>query len=776
MKLHHIYILFFFFCVSCSNHYKKKLEPVDIIPDHHHTIIKLNSTTNLNNSLITGQIKIDSVLQLTKFIETNAPIYYSFSEKNASLVTTYTDSLILRDSILGFKTVKINSRDILKTTHQKDTIYHKRVDSLYFVSKNFELVNAINENINPELRTYFSTTNKESSLSILFRNKEKNEFLLNQNNTNALKYEIIDIQSDAKKLIFNGIAKSTDSTFSLNAFKNTIPQKFNLANIIPNDAISFQRIAFDDYSIFSENLKNLRLNIENLQPSVFDLSNEIAQIEVNTGKAIAINFLDTEVIKTEIDQNSIAETYKGIPIFNFQKSDIFSQNLQPFITQKNVSYGFTFQNVAVFSDDLIVLKEIISSKLNNNVLAESEEFKNSNQELASASSYIIYKNKKGLADYLGKNTEGYNISVVQYIYDTDFAHINGIYSKYKKGGVKNSVSEDFSFKISNEILAEPQTIKNHITGGRDIVIQDVTNTLYQISNSGRIIWKRKIDGPILGKIEQIDSYKNGRFQIAFATKNRIYVIDRKGKDVGLFPIKFNDDITQPLSVFDYDKRKKYRLLVTQNNQLLMYDTKGKRVKGFKYKKGANKITSQPKHFRINSKDYIVFSQGEKLEILNRQGKQRIAVNEAIEFSNSEIFNYKNTFTTKAKNGYLAQVDTRGKLKLSNYNLKPKSELTSTSKTLVTLTENELKINTKTIDLDFGNYTAPRIFYLNDKIYITITDLQARKVWVYDSQAKLLTNFPVYGTSSAIIEKLEKNKDISLITQSDNQSVIVYKIN
>ena len=46
---------------------------------------------------------------------------------------------------------------------------------------------------------------------------------------------------------------------------------------------------------------------------------------------------------------------------------------------------------------------------------------------------------------------------------------------------------------------------------------------------------------------------------------------------------FKDEITQPLAVFDYDKQRNYRFLITQNKNLLMYDSKGKAVKGFKYK-------------------------------------------------------------------------------------------------------------------------------------------------------------------------------------------------
>ena len=68
------------------------------------------------------------------------------------------------------------------------------------------------------------------------------------------------------------------------------------------------------------------------------------------------------------------------------------------------------------------------------------------------------------------------------------------------------------------------------------------------------------------------------------------------------PLKFKDEISQPLAVFDYDKNRNYRFLVTQGSDLLMYNGKGKQVKGFSYN-SKSKIKTSPKHMRFKSKDY-----------------------------------------------------------------------------------------------------------------------------------------------------------------------------
>ena len=171
----------------------------------------------------------------------------------------------------------------------------------------------------------------------------------------------------------------------------------------------------------------------------------------------------------------------------------------------------------------------------------------------------------------------------------------------------------------------------------------------------------------------------------------------------------------------------------------------------------------------------MFGAGETLKILNRQGDNRINVKNKIRFSDNTVYLYQNKFTTTNTLGELIQVDTKGGLSSKNLNLGDKHNIATTSKTLVSLRENRLLIKSRTIDLDYGDYTEPRIFYLNDKIYVTTTDLQSKKVYLFDSQAKSIPNFPVFGTASATLEKLDGERGLELITQSDEKTIVVYKL-
>ena len=49
------------------------------------------------------------------------------------------------------------------------------------------------------------------------------------------------------------------------------------------------------------------------------------------------------------------------------------------------------------------------------------------------------------------------------------------------------------------------------TKQKDIVVQDIKNQLYLISNQGVVRWKKKISAPIIGGVKQIDLFKISKF-------------------------------------------------------------------------------------------------------------------------------------------------------------------------------------------------------------------------------------------------------------------------
>ena len=310
----------------------------------------------------------------------------------------------------------------------------------------------------------------------------------------------------------------------------------------------------------------------------------------------------------------------------------------------------------------------------------------------------------------------------------------------------------------------------------DLVLQDQQNKLYLFSNTGTLYWKKQLSGPILGPVIQVDLYKNKRLQMAFRTPNRFQILDRNGNLVPPFDIKLGQSEI-PLSVFDYDRNRNYRFVVEEKNRLRMYDNSGSTVKGFRSRTLSKPLMYPLKHIRLGAKDYIVLhSEDGSIRLLNRQGEERVKIKNTLKTSNNSIFSYRNSFTTTDEKGNLIQIDQKGNVVSTPLELSPGHQIDMSTKSLVTLSDNILTIKGIPVTLPYGNYTPPKLFYLNNTIYVTTTDKDAEKVYLFYSNGLAVDGFPVYGIGPADLSNADDDKALELVVQVDTNGFMIYQIN
>ena len=73
-----------------------------------------------------------------------------------------------------------------------------------------------------------------------------------------------------------------------------------------------------------------------------------------------------------------------------------------------------------------------------------------------------------------------------------------------------------------------------------VIIQDESNKLYSISKNKQFNWTRNLNSSIIGNISQGDFFKNNKIQMLFNTRDKIYQLDRYGRDVEKFPLKIKE--------------------------------------------------------------------------------------------------------------------------------------------------------------------------------------------------------------------------------------------
>ena len=796
---------------ACQSDKTNSSSPESLIPDNTSLAIKIDNVEAFRDQLLKNQLLSDigedpvfeyfkKHLNILEGLRDPEKLWLTVSEsplengnRAISLILPYHDSIFKLDSLKNVtqETLTSNRGKVFKTTLDSTVFFSQKIGDFLFVSSNQGLVEKAQEakeghSLFQELQTI---TQPEQQLSLLATSDFINSkwILADSSTVEFSKSTVLNVDIFQNEVKFNGVTRNTDSLETLiDVFKNTLPQSMSLTAIAPADVVFLKSLSFDSFETFHKNLQQIKDLELSDAPSILQNCTEAGSIQFNDKQgAFILKMIDAETTMETYASLLPIDSYRSVPIYKIQDEGLFSEVFSPFLNTGNAQTIALVDDFVILSDSAATIQHIISSYQNHNVLQNNASFSKLMENIGRESSLFIYaegEHLSTLVEQLAGNSKLSNAAfkntsaAVQYVMDSGFSHVNGLIRNGSSTNGNGGISEEFSLSLDSELLTDPQFVKNHRNGEMDIIVQDINNTLYLISNEGKIYWKKTLEGKILGKISQIDILKNGRLQLVFSTKNRVYLLDRNGKDLGKFPLKFNDDITQPLSVFDYDNNKKYRLLVTQNNTLLMYDKQGNLVKGFKFRGDGSTISSQPQHFRVQGKDYIVFSQGNKLKVLSRTGKTRIDVKDELNFSENGIFLHENNFTTTSSSGELVQLAMNGRVKKENLQLENSHQMTASSKTLVTRSNNVLKIRGHSTEINYGDFTDPQIFYIDDKIYVGLTDLQTKKVYLFDSLARPISNFPVYGYSSIDLGNMDRDGSLEMVTKGNDNSIIVYEIN
>jgi hypothetical protein len=74
-------------------------------------------------------------------------------------------------------------------------------------------------------------------------------------------------------------------------------------------------------------------------------------------------------------------------------------------------------------------------------------------------------------------------------------------------------------------------------------------------------------------------------------------------------------------------------------------------------------------------------------------------------------------------------------------------------------------------MTYGNYSKPKIF-LNDLIQITNND--ENKLYLFDIDGSIKSNFPIFGSGQADITKNKKNEKL-IAVKGDEKEILVYSL-
>ena len=785
---------------GCTNGDKTVGDPVDYLAPDASSFLKIANPIQLKTDLKANSLLNTTIHPILNYISTSEilsawpsqhPFYFSQTGKGETASFVFTKALdslsFALDAIPNIVIEKstIKELTIQKIVLNKDSLFTAKKDSVLILSTSRQGLASVLDKKEYSLNT---------ALKKLLRVPQEGD-LISYGTTSLYPEGLVQpdenyvsksIQVLPDGIQISGVLKSKDSSL-LDAFKGQIPQESKIASMLPKDFMFARGITFSDPALLITTLKKQKQDSSaTVVHPLLETVTEIAEVSFLNGNTLVMSSIDTSqsLASIEFDVKTL-EIFRDVTIYESNLYTVITPSFQPFLSEKPYKFLFLLDGFVVSTDNLELAKNMISAFQNKNVLAQTAYYKLTNTQLLSNASYYVLGQKDEVVKMTNavlnndapiKTISKYPLAVLQYSYDTSFAHLNFVAKEISRTQqTAGTVTQKFTTTLSNPLIGSPQFFTNHRTKGKDVVAQDITNTLYLFSTSGKKLWTKKLDGPILGEVQEIDILRNGKKQLVFTTKNTFYALDRNGKAVGHFPLEFKDPIKQPLAVFDYDNTRKYRFVITQGASLLMYDSKGKRVKGFNFKKTKTPLVFPPKHIRIGAKDYIVLAEENgKATFLSRTGKERISVGDTFKFGATAIQKEGAGFVIISEDKKKHTISTKGKVTSQNLEVSDSYYFKTLGNTKVTLDDNLLRINGILVELPFGIYSEPQLINHNKSTYIAVTDLQEHQVYIYDKNSKLLAGFPVFGTSKAMLGS--QGKKLLLVTTGSDKEVLCYQVN
>ncbi|MBA6315128.1 ribonuclease HII [Cellulophaga baltica] len=810
-----IFILF----ISCKKEVNIPSTLLERIPQDAAILIKINDydlfvSELKNNSFLkeyqqtTHFSESFDYLQLLSHLKPSNESILSFIEvgkgKLDYFFKTKTSSALLDLKSIPNKTIEeitYENYTFTKATLEDQIAYIYKVEEYTFISSSQLLIeNLIRTKEFPETdpklkKLYDSSSNRKAA--VLFLNTK-----YCQNLTASLKetstFDLADfsdwISLDAilkqNELKLTGISTCNEGNHTKFAslFANVSPALNSTQFYAP---INAQYITSYTFKNFDNYYKNQQKYLEALpkKDTTFQAVQELGIIGLSNDKVILLQTLDAEYLVEILTKNSNNTiNYQGNEILKLTNTS-FLESFKAILPEFETNYATILEEIIIFSENLEPLQNTVSNYKNEATFDKSEVYNSVKNTIADESNILFISSPEGLSNFCQNdlkedvseqlsNIDFSDHAVIgQLVSDKDFFHSSIIFKKITTQTESNLTAPLFTVQLDHNIASQPQFVKNHLTKKHEIIVQDVNNILYLISTEGKVLWKKQLEGKIRGEISQVDLYKNGRLQFAFTTDNQFLILDRNGEAVAPFTMTFENAQLTSLSVFDYDNTRNYRFLVTNKSNISMFDNSGKRVDGFNFKDTGKTITKAPKHFRFNKKDYITFPQEDgTLRILSRVGSDRITVKEKITFSDNDVYNFENQFTVTDDKGTLLQIDEKGNIDKKDLKLSKDHTMDASTNTLAVMNENTLMLKGKKIELELGLYSKPKLFFNNKKLYVSVTDLQNQKIYLFDSSLKSIQNFPVFGNSSIDLLDMDNDKKLEFVAKDQENSIIVYRIN
>jgi hypothetical protein len=633
-----------------------------------------------------------------------------------------------------------------------------------------------------------------------------------------------DIYLNEDGLVLSGYTESSDTAESLYKFKLLPAKDFHTYKILPSSTVLFETLMFPpvkipsiaDTSISTESYElapKIRPYVgEEITRAIIDLKgnsvmdNTLIIYELNNRAEAEQIFIDQPGSKIETLYFQPDDQFK-VPVYRTSFKGLIRVLLPGFAPDVNEVYFAFYDHFMIAGKSYETISKLLYDNLLNKTLANDLIYRDFENTLPSRAGYYFFCVPSRITDYL----EGYlnaNIITALQANNSSLNKIQAAGYKFSSsnGMIYNSLSIKFKDVIREESNTEWETLldtvasikpfffTNHITGAKEIFIQDMRNNTYLINAAGRVLWKVPLNERIVSNIYMIDYYKNGKYQLLFSGKNYLHILDRNGNYVERYPVKLRSPATNSMVMFDYDNNLNYRIFIAgEDKSIYSYDKTGSVVKGWTSLKTTGIVKADINYFKVSGKDYIVACDENTIYFLDRAGNRRVNLKSPV--SKAEGSTLKINLSSdpclvcSSPDGTIQLIYFDGNVKkfsLKNFSEEHTfdffdidgdgfGEYVFIDKGILYLyNHNREEIFNRDFSTDSLGGPIDFIFSATDR-KIGVIDSKKNLIYLIGKSGKTLTGFPLKGASMFSIGKLSDKSGWHLIVGGTDRFLYNYKI-
>lgn len=180
--------------------------------------------------------------------------------------------------------------------------------------------------------------------------------------------------------------------------------------------------------------------------------------------------------------------------------------------------------------------------------------------------------------------------------------------------------------LRDTIRRGPQVFYNPRRQAYDLLAEDGAGRLYLLDEAGELRWQRSFEAGLRSPLTAVDYFRDDRVQYVFNDSRRLYLIDDRGRDVGLFPLELGGTTEQPVRVVDFQGRGDYAFfLAGPPDRLFAWDRTGSPLPGWNPLRVPGGVAQPVVHTVFENRDYLLVLTGTgQLRAYARDGHLRFA--------------------------------------------------------------------------------------------------------------------------------------------------------